>query len=113
MLAAHRANHARLTVATVEVADASRYGTVAISGGRIEAFHAAGRPGAGAINAGVYAMAVDLLADEPEATPFSFERDFLQARLAQLAPLAFAAGPAFIDIGTPADYERAQTFFRA
>jgi D-glycero-alpha-D-manno-heptose 1-phosphate guanylyltransferase len=113
MLSAHVASRASITVATVEVPDASRYGTVEVVGGRITAFVAAGRPGPGTINAGVYAMATDALAGEPEAAAFSFERDFLQARLDRLAPHSFPAGPAFIDIGTPTDYARAQTFFRA
>ena len=112
MLAAHRVGGAAITVATVQVPDAARYGTVEVAAGRITAFVAAGRPGPGTINAGVYAMGVDLLAGEPEGVAFSFERDILQARLPQLAPRAFPAGPAFIDIGTPADYARAQDFFR-
>jgi D-glycero-alpha-D-manno-heptose 1-phosphate guanylyltransferase len=110
MMAAHQHAGAVVTVATVDVKDASRYGTVQVVDGRITDFVAAGRSGPGTINGGVYAMATTALAAAP-AGAFSFERDFLQARLADIAPLAFAAGPAFIDIGTPADYVRAQTFF--
>ena len=112
MYAAHVAAGARITVATVEVPDASRYGTVRVSEHRIREFLAAGRDGAGTINAGVYVLDASLLQGElPEQ--FSFERDVLQARLAELEPLAFAAGSRFIDIGTPTDYARAQAFFTA
>jgi D-glycero-alpha-D-manno-heptose 1-phosphate guanylyltransferase len=110
LMAAHRRANALVTVATVDVDDASRYGTVQVVDGRIAGFVAAGRSGPGTINAGVYALSATALHATP-AGPFSFERDLLQARLAELAPLAFAAGPAFIDIGTPADYRRAQKFF--
>jgi D-glycero-alpha-D-manno-heptose 1-phosphate guanylyltransferase len=112
MYAAHLAAGARITVATVQVPDASRYGTVHVSEHRIREFLAAGRDGAGTINAGVYVLDASLLQGEfPEQ--FSFERDVLQAKLAELEPLAFAAGSRFIDIGTPTDYARAQAFFTA
>lgn len=110
MFAAHVEAGAKITLATVRVSDASRYGTVRVSGDRVREFLAAGKPGEGTINAGVYVLDTDLLHGElPEK--FSFERDVLQARVNELQPLAFAGGSRFIDIGTPADFQRAQTFF--
>jgi D-glycero-alpha-D-manno-heptose 1-phosphate guanylyltransferase len=112
MLAAHVEAGARITLATVRVPDASRYGTVRVSDDRVREFLAAGKAGEGTINAGVYVLNTDLLQGElPEK--FSFERDVLQARLNELEPLAFPCGSRFIDIGTPADFQRAQTFFAA
>jgi D-glycero-alpha-D-manno-heptose 1-phosphate guanylyltransferase len=110
MFAAHLTSGASLTLATVRVPDASRYSTVRVSDGRVREFLATGRPGEGMINGGVYVLNTDLLKDESRRA-FSFERDILQARVAELAPLAFAAGSRFIDIGTPDDFQRAQTFF--
>lgn len=40
---------------------------------------------------------------------FSFERDFLSERLAELSPVVFKETRAFIDIGVPEDYALAQT----
>lgn len=112
MHAAHRAARARITIATVHVPDASRYGTVRVEDGLIREFLAAGRAGDGTISAGVYCLAADILDDLP-CEPFSFERDLLQARLSEIKPLAYAAGSRFIDIGTPDDFHRAQSFFGA
>lgn len=110
MLAAHMEAGARITLATVRVPDASRYGTVRVSDDRVREFLAAGKAGEGTINAGVYVLDTDLLQGElPDK--FSFERDVLQACLDELEPLAFPGGSRFIDIGTPADFQRAQTFF--
>lgn len=110
MLAAHVKASAQITLATVRVPDASRYGTVCVSDNRVREFLAAGKAGEGTINAGVYVLNTDLLQGElPDK--FSFEHDILQACLNELEPLAFSAGSRFIDIGTPADFRRAQNFF--
>jgi D-glycero-alpha-D-manno-heptose 1-phosphate guanylyltransferase len=110
MLAAHIEAGAQITLATVRVPDAARYGTVRVSDDHVREFLAAGKSGEGTINAGVYVLNTDLLQGQlPEK--FSFERDVLQARLSEVQPLAFASGSRFIDIGTPADFKRAQTFF--
>jgi D-glycero-alpha-D-manno-heptose 1-phosphate guanylyltransferase len=83
---------------------------VRVSNDRVREFLAAGKRGEGTINAGGYVLNTDLLQHGFPDT-FSFERDVLQARLDELQPLAFAGGSRFIDIGTPSDFERAQTFF--
>jgi D-glycero-alpha-D-manno-heptose 1-phosphate guanylyltransferase len=108
----HLAAHASLTIALREVPDASRYGCCVINDGYITALSAQGREGAGYINAGVYLMAPSLLErdDLPEA--FSFERDFLETHITEARPLAYPFNGQFIDIGVPADYERAQSLFR-
>ena len=109
MREAHLASHTQLTICAVAVADAGRYGRVLIKDGRVAGFAEKGAHGAAMINAGVYLFAPELVlgTDLPEA--FSFERDFLERRLGQLRPLAFTTSGAFIDIGVPEDYARAET----
>lgn len=111
MLRVHQARGSRVTVAVSEVADAARYGTVEVLDGYITRFIASGNAGAGLINAGVYLADRYLLSDAPSGS-FSFERDFLQPRVAALRPAAFVTKGLFIDIGTPEDYALAQTIFR-
>lgn len=111
MLAAHRRSGARLTVCTVSVADAGRYGSVLTNGDSIVGFAEKGAATRGWINAGVYVMARDLLEATGLPDAFSFERDVLTARLAELRPRAHAVRGSFIDIGIPEDYARAQQLF--
>lgn len=108
MLRAHLDAGARLSMAVRRVADVARYGAVRILGSRVTAFEEKGRSGPGFINAGVYLLDRDLLQAEPLPRAFSFEADYLAARLPSLAPLAFPAEGRFIDIGVPEDYEWAR-----
>ncbi len=109
MLAAHEDSGVALSVAVRPVDDVGRYGRARVEDGRIAAFEAGGKPGAGLINAGVYLFGENLLATESPAPAFSFERDFLEARCTALRPAAFVTDGYFIDIGVPEDYWRAQT----
>lgn len=99
---------ANLSIALRAVEDTTRYGSARVEDGRIVSFAAADRPGQpGLINAGVYLFGENILAHGlPPA--FSFERDFLEPKIAELKPLAFVADGYFIDIGVPEDYRRAQ-----
>ena len=98
------------TLALRSVADASRYGAVQLDGRRIVRFEEKSEHRApGLINGGVAIIGRSFVADLQPGRPCSIERD--------LYPKAAAAGRlaghvfngAFIDIGTPQDYERAQT----
>lgn len=111
MQARHGEAEVPLTVCTVDVPDAARYGRVLVEGSRITGFAEKGTAGPGLINAGIYLMRRNLLegADLPEV--FSFERDILEARLGELRPLAYPTRGRFIDIGVPEDYARAQGMF--
>lgn len=89
------------------VADASRYGVVALQGDRITSFRArpeVGQPGI--INGGVYVLARAILEHiEPQC---SLEQDVLPA-LAEAGRLGGTLADSwFIDIGIPADLARAQ-----
>jgi len=109
MRSAHLAAHAAITIAVHAVADAGRYGGLAIDEHRIHGFLEKGRSGPGWINAGVYLMSRGLLDPRALPTRFSFESDFLVPRTHALRPLAFRTSGIFIDIGIPDDYAKAQT----
>jgi len=111
MRAAHRVSGSRLTVCTVRVADAGRYGAVRVDGKRIAGFEEKGKVGSGEINAGIYALPRDLLEGMGLPQVFSFEREVLEGRLDELHPVAFLTSGFFIDIGVPDDYARAQSVF--
>jgi len=113
MQARHCEAHVPLTVCAVEVPDAARYGRILVRDDRITGFSEKGAAGPGLINAGIYLMSRNLLAVPELPEVFSFERDVLEARLADLRPLAYQTRGRFIDIGVPEDYARAQGMFAA
>ncbi len=104
----HRRTGASLTVAAKPMADCARYGTMVLDpAGRITGF-AEKRPGAsGHINGGIYAMSPRLLADRPLGQRFSFETEVLESGYDTQAFYALVCDAYFIDIGIPADYDRA------
>lgn len=110
MMAAHKALGASVSVAVCHVPDAARFGRVEIEAGRVTGFSASGSTGPGLINAGVYVVARQLLVNSRDGA-FSFEREFLEPRIATLRPAAFLSDGPFIDIGTPQDFARAQSMF--
>ncbi len=107
LLERHR--DSKLAVALRPVADASRYGAAVVANGRIQGFTARGVSGPGLINAGCYLVARDIFQAHPMPPKFSWETDFLQARAAEVRPLAFECDVPFIDIGIPEALEQAQT----
>ena len=92
---------ARLVVALREVADSSRYGTVLVDGPRIQRFAARGAGGPGLINAGAYLVSRNIFDGFDLAPKFSFEQDFLEIRVGEIAPIACQCDVPFLDIGTP------------
>ncbi len=114
MYAAHMSAGALISVAALQIDDASRYGRLRIGAGRITGFEARGGTGPGIINAGVYLVDRNALLARMHdglSGKFSFEADFLEPRAKQLQPLAYNTNARFIDIGVPEDYHRAQSFF--
>ncbi|MCU9954489.1 MULTISPECIES: sugar phosphate nucleotidyltransferase [Burkholderia] len=106
----YHATRPDLVVAAAQVDDASRYGTLdfdAVSR-RLSAFREK-RPARGYINAGTYVVNGRTLLGFDLPAKFSFEQDFLGERGAALDIRVFPEVTEFIDIGVPADYERAQT----
>jgi D-glycero-alpha-D-manno-heptose 1-phosphate guanylyltransferase len=112
MQQAHLQGGACVTIAACLVEDAARFGTLEVRSGHVLRFNAAGAPGPGLINAGIYILDRGLLLDAP-AGPFSLERDFLEPQIDQLQPVAFEVSGPFIDIGTPEDFARAQRLLPA
>ena len=106
--AAGRHRDAQLVVALRRVEDASRYGAAVVAGSRIQGFAARGTPGPGLINAGCYLVARDIFQRHPMPAKFSWEQDFLEARAAELEPIALECDAPFIDIGVPEALEQAQ-----
>jgi len=104
----HRSLGRPLTMSVVRVDDTARYGGVLIEDQVISGFFEKGRTGPGWINGGLYAIEKSFLwyADLPSR--FSFETDVLVPFLSEIRPAAFHCGGYFLDIGIPADLDRAQ-----
>ena len=95
------------------VPDAARFGTLETTAdGRLLRF-AEKRPGAGLINAGVYAFRADLLAGFPAKRPLSFEIEVFPLLLQQGCHLTVTTCHApFIDIGTETSLPQTEAFIR-
>jgi D-glycero-alpha-D-manno-heptose 1-phosphate guanylyltransferase len=108
MLAFHADQGKAITLAIAHQPDIARYGGVLVREGRIAGFEEKGRSGPGWMNAGAYAIRRNV--EWPLSLPekFSFEVDYLMPEVAALSPAAWQADGFFIDIGIPADLERAQ-----
>jgi len=104
----HRNCKAMATIAVLRVEDTGRYGTVHVeANGRVAGFaEKTGRDKPGLVNGGVYMFSNAVLQHIPEE-PSSLERDIFP-RLVDHGVYAQEQQGMFIDIGTPADYVRAQ-----
>ncbi|HSZ01593.1 MAG TPA: nucleotidyltransferase family protein [Terriglobales bacterium] len=104
----HRTHRAIATMAVLRVEDTSRYGTVHVdASGRVRGFsEKTGDKTPGLVNGGIYIFDRAVLQYIPE-TPASLERDVFP-RLVDEGVYAQEQHGMFIDIGTPADYVRAQ-----
>ncbi|MBF0180937.1 MAG: nucleotidyltransferase family protein [Magnetococcales bacterium] len=99
---------AEVTMAVKPMADCGRYGAVSLDdNGRVTGFREKGVGGPGRINGGVFLISTALR--EALTGCFSFESDYLQARIATLHVAAVVSDGDFIDIGVPEDYLAAQT----
>lgn len=107
----HTTHGAVLTVATKEMTDFDRYGTVRTDAdGRITAFEEKKPCARGAINGGVYLLRRDAL-NGIAAEKFSFEQEFMERFVREGRFFACPCDGYFIDIGVPEDYARAQEDF--
>jgi len=103
-----RQNDAQLMVALRRIGDAGRYGAALVTGGRIQEFQTEGTPGPGLINGGTYLLCRNIFDRYRLPRKFSFEREFLQERIAEIRPVAYECDVPFIDIGVPEAFEQAQ-----
>jgi NDP-sugar pyrophosphorylase family protein len=93
-------------MATVEVGDTGRYGSVNVCKGKVQTFREKQESGGrGWINAGLYHLSSDLFV-EWDGMPYSIERDIFPGLARRGTLNAVALDTDFIDIGVPADYFR-------
>jgi D-glycero-alpha-D-manno-heptose 1-phosphate guanylyltransferase len=114
LVADHRQFDGDATLSLAWVEAAGRYGRVQIEKNN-RVTHFAEKDSAetpGWINAGVYAVKRDRIAEIPPDRPMSFEREIIPEWVAGGKVLARPAGR-FIDIGTPESYAEAETFFQS
>lgn len=114
LLRFHQAQQAMTTLALKPMQEFDRYGVVRTDEQhRISGFEEKKYMPSGTINGGIYAIdRVTFLAQQmPER--FSFEKDYLEAYVQQGQFYGYESNAYFIDIGIPADYEQAQTDFKA
>lgn len=109
LLRAHRSHGALATIAVVQVDDAARYGTVRAdeSNKILEFCEKTGHNSPGLINAGIYVFNRAILEHIP-AGPASLEKDVFPKLLERGLYAVKQQQGLFIDIGTPADYAKAQ-----
>jgi D-glycero-alpha-D-manno-heptose 1-phosphate guanylyltransferase len=91
------------------VEDTYRYGRIETEGSRLLAFNEKGVKGQGLINAGCYLLPRHGLNAFPPGQPFSIESDYLIPAVKHGLVDVISIDGVFIDIGTPEDFERAQT----
>lgn len=105
----HKAHKADCSLAVKYMDDAARYGTVAFDEtNRVTAFKEKCDGARGWINGGVYLLNRDHYDTSLFPKKYSFEHDFLSAKVQEFRICAQEQDAYFIDIGIPADYERAQ-----
>lgn len=105
----HDSNNADLTIALKPMHDFERYGTVEIKDKRIVSFHEKKYCKHGLINGGIYIINRTLLDNEKHK--FLFER-YLENHVYDLKIIGYDSNRYFIDIGIPADYEKARNDFQ-
>ena len=104
---------ASFVLAACTMQDFDRYGTLELDQtGRILHFREKKATAQGVINGGVYLMDKNFLNNITEQT-FSLENDILENVILEKQLFAFINEGYFIDIGVPADYNRAQKDFRS
>ena len=109
----HREHGARLSLGLTEVADASRYGRVEVDqDGTVASFAEKSEEAApGWINAGLYFVQPEVLDLVPAGRKCSIEREIFPRLVGEGLFARQFTDAAFLDIGTPEDYARAESLF--
>jgi D-glycero-alpha-D-manno-heptose 1-phosphate guanylyltransferase len=110
MAAEHLKTKADMTIATKEMEDFERYGTVIVEEGKITAFIEKKFKRSGQINGGIYLVKKDLLLSV-KGEKFSFETEIMEKKVSEIKIYAFLSKGYFIDIGIEKDYDKAQKDF--
>ena len=110
LLSQHRSPPAVITLVAAHLEDRARFGSLKIDGdNRILVFEEKGAAtGAGYINAGYYALNQSVFDLIPRGEVCSLERDIFPQVLEQQAMFAWKNQGAFIDIGLPGEWRRAE-----
>ncbi len=105
----HESVNAACTIALKPMENFDRYGIVTIGEeGVITSFHEKRQVAEGLINGGVYLLNVPQFRQLVFATKFSFEKDYLERYVTEKKFYGCIDNGYFIDIGIPADFDRAQ-----
>lgn len=113
MLAYHASKNAATTLALKPMQEFERYGVVRTDEhGCITAFEEKKYYAEGLINGGVYIVNKAALATKHLPEKYSFEKDYFEAFVHEGNMYGFVSDAYFIDIGIPADYEKAQEDFK-
>lgn len=109
----HIEKKADLTIALKPMSDFDRYGSVETAeDGRIIRFHEKALRDKGLINGGIYLINKTLFNKLSLPAKFSFEKDVMESLLEILRIYGFVQDTYFIDIGIPADFEKANIDFK-
>ncbi|MGE3809543.1 MAG: nucleotidyltransferase family protein [Gemmataceae bacterium] len=108
----HEERQADASLLLASVADAGRFGLVEVDQqARVRAFHEkTGQARPGLVNAGLYFLRRDLLADIPTERAVSLEREVLPGWLASQKVFGSITTAPLLDIGTPESYRAAEEF---
>jgi len=114
MAAFHKDKKAETTLALKGMQNFDRYGTVVTddSTSCITSFEEKKYRERGWINGGVYLVNKAALTDKNLPIKYSFEKDYFEAFVQYGKFYGFKSADYFIDIGIPADYEKAQEDFK-
>lgn len=105
---ARRGSGASIALALKPMRDFDRYGSVVLNDdGKVLEFKEKAHCDEGLINGGVYAIDITSGVLEGHGERFSFEKEVLEPLCAEGALCGIRQDGYFIDIGIPADYERA------
>jgi NDP-sugar pyrophosphorylase family protein len=109
----HRRQSAAASLVLTHVPDTSRFGKVDVAeDGRVERFlEKQGAGGAGWINAGIYLINRNLVAEIPAGRAVSIEREMFPTWSQRGNLRGFRGTGDFLDIGTPESYGAAWNFF--
>ncbi|WP_208420121.1 nucleotidyltransferase family protein [Paraflavitalea devenefica] len=109
----HYSHAADCTLSLKPMQQFDRYGVVELATDQhISSFREKQYYDAGYINGGVYALQVPSFLQEGLPAKFSFEKDYLEKLYAQRKIYGVVQDEYFIDIGIPADYEKANREFK-
>lgn len=109
----HLSNNSDCTLTLKPMKEFDRYGVVSLLPDQhIESFQEKQYYAEGLINGGVYALNVESFMELPFEDKFSFEKDYLELYYTKQNVYGLVQDEYFIDIGIPADFERANQEFR-